>query len=156
MAGEGSGKNLNLEVDDSLSVCLVLGREDIEYVIVDCARRSFRGLVGHELNSGLRHLNGYGIDGHETLCPKGLRRKFTFCKEIGLMTGCLLSRPGTEQWHVRERRLSWPFPVVSFRQGKQALLGEGISPVGKRPDAGGLLFEILVVHNALEKRHPTA
>jgi hypothetical protein len=43
-------------------------------------------------------------------------------------------------------------PSYLFRQGKQALLGEGIRPVGKRSDAGCLLFKILVVHSALGKQ----
>jgi hypothetical protein len=84
---EQDGGRLNLEVDDSLSVSLVLGRGDFEYVVVDYMCWSFRGLVGHELNSGLRHLDGHGIDDHVTLLPNGLRMKFTFCKEIGLMAG---------------------------------------------------------------------
>jgi hypothetical protein len=93
----------------AFSDSLVLGRGDFEYVVADRARRSFRGLVGHELNSGLRHLDGHGVDDHVTLLPNGLRMKFTFCKEIGLMAGCLLRRFSTGRWHVRERGLPWPF-----------------------------------------------
>jgi hypothetical protein len=62
---------LSLEVDDSLSDSLVLGRGDFEYVVADRARLSFRGLVGHELNSGLRHLDGHGVDDHATRWARG-------------------------------------------------------------------------------------
>jgi hypothetical protein len=69
----GTEKALGLAIDDSLSLGLVLGSEDVQYGLVDDPRRSLRSLLGEQLDSGLCHGDGYGIDEHgELLCQEKL------------------------------------------------------------------------------------
>jgi hypothetical protein len=75
---------LGLDVDDRLSLGLVLGREDVQHGIVDDPRRSLCGLLGEQLNSGLGDGNGYRVDLHGNLRPKAAIGLFTLCKRIGL------------------------------------------------------------------------
>lgn len=75
---------LDLEIDERLSLGLVLGREHVQHGLGDDAWRGLRGLLGEQLNSGLRDGDGYGVHLHGNLRPKAGTGLFTFCKQMQL------------------------------------------------------------------------
>jgi len=80
-----------LEIDDRLSLGLVLGCEDVQHGLGNDAWRSLRGLLGEQLNSGLRDGDGTGRLAWGPSAPKAVTGPFTFCKEVGL-TGAMPNR----------------------------------------------------------------
>jgi hypothetical protein len=57
------------EIRQRLSLGGILGRKDLEHISLNDMRRSFLGLIRYELDSGLRHRVGYGVDEHGTTPP---------------------------------------------------------------------------------------